>query len=65
MITAWREAFLSPHAYFGFVQLSTWCSTSRPGIPEMRATQMEAFAKLANVGYATNADHLHRNNRFQ
>lgn len=54
MITAWREAFKVPNAYFGFVQLSTWCGTL---IPEMRATQIQAFEKLENVGYATNADH--------
>ena len=54
MITAWREAFKVPTAFFGFVQLSTWCGTL---IPEMRATQIQAFEKLENVGYATNADH--------
>ena len=43
-----------PDAYFGFIQLSTWCATL---IPEMRATQMQAFEKLENIGYATNADH--------
>ena len=54
MITAWREAFKNPAAYFGFVQLSTWCGSL---IPEMRQTQLEAFVKLKNVGFAVNADH--------
>ena len=54
MISAWREAFKVPKAYFGFIQLSTWCATL---VPEMRATQMQAFEKLENIGYATNADH--------
>jgi len=57
MITAWREDFKSPSAYFGFVQLSTWCSALNPAsLPEMRDAQMAAL-KLPNVGYATNADH--------
>jgi sialate O-acetylesterase len=54
MISAWREAFKVPKAYFGFIQLSTWCGAL---IPEMRATQIQAFEKLDNIGYATNADH--------
>jgi sialate O-acetylesterase len=68
MISAWREAFKQPTAFFGFVQLSTWCHPPlpRPGqcnatcpylAPVMRQTQMEAFTKLTKVGFATNADH--------
>ena len=56
MIEAWRAAFQSPTAWFGFVQLSTWCR-NKPEIPKMRQIQMEAFHKLENVGFATNADH--------
>merc|ERR550537_1413164 len=55
MITSWRESFRDPNAFFGFVQLSTWCNAGL-GVPEMREAQMAAL-KLKNVGYATNADH--------
>lgn len=55
MISAWRKAFSNPTAYFGFVQLSTWCGNS-DGIAEMCDAQMAALA-FPNVGYATNADH--------
>lgn len=54
MITEWRHAFGNKDAYFGFVQLSTWCD--HDGIPEMREAQMQAL-KLPKIGYATNADH--------
>jgi len=55
MIKQWRAAFKHPEAYFGFVQLSTWCG--RPvAIAAMREAQMAALA-LPKVGYATNADH--------
>ena len=53
MIETWRARFEVPKAYFGYVQLSTWCAG---GIPEMRRAQMEAL-RLPMVGYATNADH--------
>jgi len=56
MITAWRQAFGLPTAYFGFVQLSTWCCLPPESLPQMREAQMAALA-LPNVGYATNADH--------
>jgi len=55
MISAWRSAFGIPSAYFGFIQLSTWCGQVL-GIPEMREAQMKAL-ELDMVGYATNADH--------
>lgn len=55
MISGWRKAFGDPSAYFGFVQLSTWCGDPL-AIAEMRDAQMAALA-LAKVGYATNADH--------
>ena len=55
MIEAWRAAFGRPSAYFGFVQLSTWCGSPEL-IPQMRETQMAAL-RLPMVGYATNADH--------
>jgi hypothetical protein len=64
MITAWRSVFNYPSAYFGFVQLSTWCGDVS-GIPAMRgqinsgsnAQGQMAALELPNVGYATNADH--------
>ena len=65
MITAWRAAFGVDNLFFGFVQLSTWCNPDQSGIAPMRgqlgvptaeAGQMAAMG-LANVAYATNADH--------
>jgi hypothetical protein len=56
LISAWRAAFDAPGAYFGFVQLSTWCAWPPSQIPQMRDAQMDAIT-LPNVGYATNADH--------
>lgn len=55
MISEWRKHFKAPSAYFGFIQLSTWCKDPQ-AIPEMREAQMAAL-KLSKVGYATNADH--------
>jgi len=55
MISAWRQAFRNSDAFFGFVQLSTWCNPGL-GVPEMRDAQLAAL-KLKKVGYATNADH--------
>lgn len=55
MISEWRKAFDNPSAYFGFVQLSTWCGDPE-GIAAMRDAQLAALA-LPKVGYATNADH--------
>mmetsp|Transcript_32415 Transcript_32415/g.39899 ORF Transcript_32415/g.39899 Transcript_32415/m.39899 type:complete len:559 (+) Transcript_32415:32-1708(+) len=54
MIQAWRKAFNASNAYFGFIQLSTWCGV--PSIPFQREAQMSAL-KLPKVGYATNADY--------
>lgn len=56
MITAWRQAFKNPDAYFGFVQLSTWCGNGEL-IAEMRTFGQMAALSLPKVGYATNADH--------
>jgi len=56
MITQWRDAFHSPTAYFGFVQLSTWCALPPASLPLLREAQMKAL-ELPSVGYATNADH--------
>ncbi|KAL1526580.1 hypothetical protein AB1Y20_015287 [Prymnesium parvum] len=56
MIKAWRSAFRAPTAYFGFIQLSTWCALPPEGLPQLREAQMAAL-RLRNVGYATNADH--------
>ncbi|CAB9500282.1 Sialate O-acetylesterase [Seminavis robusta] len=55
MIEAWRSGFKVPDAYFGFVQLSTWCSKVPEAVAEIRRSQMAAL-QLKNVGYSTNAD---------
>lgn len=55
MITSWRANFNVPApAFFGFIQLSTWCSGD--AIPIMREAQMAALT-LGGVGYGVNADH--------
>ena len=56
MIGQWRQAFARPDAYFGFVQLSTWCGNGEL-IAEMRTVGQMAALALPKVGYATNADH--------
>ena len=56
MIQQWRSAFQQPSAYFGFVQLSTWCGNGEL-IAEMRTLGQMAALRLPKVGYATNADH--------
>jgi sialate O-acetylesterase len=56
MIKEWRRAFKNPDAYFGFVQLSTWCGNGGL-IAEMRTNGQMSALSLPNVGYATNADH--------
>ena len=56
MIRRWRSLFGQPLAFFGFVQLSTWCAWPPESVPRMREAQMSALA-LPRVGYATNADH--------
>lgn len=56
MIASWRKEFAHDEAYFGFVQLSTWCGGHHAAQPELRDAQMAALA-LPMVGYATNADH--------
>ena len=56
MIQQWRSAFQRPDAYFGFVQLSTWCGNGEL-IAEMRTLGQMAALRLPKVGYATNADH--------
>ncbi|CAB9499160.1 Sialate O-acetylesterase [Seminavis robusta] len=56
LIQAWRDGFQVPNAYFGFVQLSTWCPPAQPqSVAELRQAQMAAM-RLKNVGYSTNAD---------
>ena len=53
MIRAWRAAFQAPQLWFGFIQLSTWCSARDPAsLPQMREAQTAALA-LPNVGMAT------------
>ena len=56
MIQQWRSAFQQPDAYFGFVQLSTWCGNGEL-IAEMRTLGQMPALRLPKVGYATNADH--------
>jgi len=56
MITQWRSAFGLPEAYFGFVQLSTWCGDGEL-IAEMRTEGQMAALALSKVGYSTNVDH--------
>jgi hypothetical protein len=59
MISSWRTAFGQPEAYFGFVQLATWCTSdasNNASIAQMRDAQLAAIV-LPGVGYATNADH--------
>lgn len=56
MIQQWRSAFQQPAAYFGFVQLSTWCGNGEL-IAEMRTLGQMPALRLPKVGYATNADH--------
>ena len=62
LIQNWRRVFNQSEAFFGFVQLSTWCFGGPPSspydinaIPYLRAAQMSAAA-LPKVGWATNAD---------
>merc|ERR1719401_2343211 len=56
MITTWRNLFQNPDAYFGFIQLSTWCGDSEL-IAEMRTIGQMSALVLPKIGYATNADH--------
>jgi len=55
MIAEWRNRFQNPDAYFGFVQLSTWCDKPT-AIAGMRDAQMKGLSR-PKVGYSTNADH--------
>lgn len=55
MIQSWRTLFNNPTAYFGFIQLSTWC-VAGDAIPRMRVAQMAAVT-TQGAGYAMNADH--------
>lgn len=51
MINAWRAAFATPTAFFGFVMLEPWISgfTPRNHLAVFRDEQRAAL-KLANVG---------------
>ena len=46
MIGGWRAAFQQPSAYFGWVQLSTWCPTGEPtlSILSMRTARIRPSA---------------------
>ena len=57
MIRQWREAFKAPDAFFGFVQLSTWCGDPEL-IAEMRTIGQMAALALPKVGYPTNAGYI-------
>ena len=58
LINAWRAAFASPNAFFGFVVLEPW-NFPPAGVPgplvEFRLAQLAALA-LENVGYASGVD---------
>lgn len=58
LIAAWRSAFASPNAFFGFVTLEPWFYPP-PGavspLVEFRMAQLQALA-LPNVGYASGVD---------
>lgn len=55
MIQSWRTNFNVASAYFGFIQLSTWC-VAGDAIPLIRVAQMAAVT-TQGAGYAVNADH--------
>lgn len=55
MIQSWRSNFGVASAYFGFIQLSTWC-VAGDAIPLIRVAQMAAVT-TQGAGYAVNADH--------
>lgn len=57
MIEEWRLGFGVPQAYFGFVQLSTWCPSNPVAVAELRQAQMKALGLPGKIGYSTNADH--------
>jgi sialate O-acetylesterase len=58
MVQSWRQGFHVPDAYFGFIQLSTWCPAKYPfSVPRLRRAQMEALKLPGKIAYATNADH--------
>lgn len=63
LIDTWRSGFQVHNAYFGFVQLSTWCPGKNPvAVAEMREAQMKVVPPSDDesnntVGYATAADH--------
>ena len=63
LIQTWRAGFEITNAYFGFVQLSTWCPGRNPvAVAEMRHAQMKvvppSYDNNGNnmIGYATAAD---------
>jgi len=57
MIQTWRHGFEIPDAYFGFVQLSTFCHDNPVGLAQFRQAQMSALELPGKIGYATFADH--------
>jgi hypothetical protein len=57
MIEYFRSQFEIPDLYFGWVQLSTWCTGASRQIAEMRQGQLLSAGNMSNVGWATNADH--------
>lgn len=62
LIHTWRNSFQIPNAYFGFVQLSTWCPGRNPvAVAEIRHAQMKVVPSSSDdfnntIGYATAAD---------
>jgi sialate O-acetylesterase len=55
MIESWRTLFQVPNAFFGYIELSTWC-VNGSSVAELRDAQYNALP-LGGVGYAVNADH--------
>ena len=58
MMEQWRRDFGVPGAFFGIVQLSTWCpkGTAPDALAQIRVSQVASLTRPGDA-YATNADH--------
>lgn len=56
LIASWRQAFASPKAWFGVVQLAAWDCCPGDAIPSMRDIQLNVSLTGVGVGFATAAD---------
>lgn len=54
MIQSWRTNFNVPKAFFGYIELSTWCNVNF--LPQMRDAQYAAVT-TQGAGFAVNSDH--------